>query len=148
MLSGSVSPKSVGLTDQKDVEELLSLSKKRFKLMDQNILTNPPTTIAFYMTGYVMQTSDWWHIAMIGIPYSLMATLWADHFWNVVGYQFVLFDILTRYFKIRIRQLDNKLAKLKDMYGYPKHTLLKSSYSKSNSSKFSYPKPNCQKNLT
>jgi len=118
MMSGLVSPKSIGLTDKKQIYKLLKLSKYLFfickpitqKLIPISILTT--IMIIFFMKCSITET------VIFGIPNSLLFTLCSYYMNNINIWQSIYFYITCYYIKIKLKQSNEQISKIKTNRGH------------------------------
>ena len=110
VMSGSVSPNSIGLNDEQQVKKLLSLSRKLFfivKYQCQYIV--PIIYVVMTMSTYFMSTSLI-EVILYGIPTTIMITLIAFWFWNIFCYQYVYYFLVCKYLDIKVNNSNEKLV--------------------------------------
>ena len=110
VMSGSITPSSVGLTNERQVRQLLSIAKWIKPLLKNNKLLPPILSIT-----YVIVTSFYINVkftSYILFPYQLIHTsLFTHHSQNILTLQLLLFYIICKYFKIKFKEINEKMRK-------------------------------------
>src|ERR1700712_2335163 len=88
MMSGLVSPKSLGLTDEQQIRKLVKITQWLLSLMFLN------NNIAIPIVGIVLDPTIYliygypFEALVFGIPNGILLAIWARYFWNHVTYFF------------------------------------------------------------
>ena len=112
MMSGLVSPKRLGLTDERQVIKLIQITKKlKTSIHFNNNYLAPNLAFIFIIAVYLLncQLSESFYF---GFPNALITGLWVYYFWNFVGFQFMCFYICL-YLKFKINSLNERLIEMK-----------------------------------
>ena len=112
MMSGTVPPKDLGLTDVKVVVRLCRNSVKWFRLLryhnDYWIQFLSPV---FVLSVYYYKTT-FFDIFIFGIPNAIHFTLLARYYWNIFCYQFLMFHFLCTYLRIKVKSLNSNAERM------------------------------------
>ena len=113
MMSGLVSPKSLGLTDGKEVTKLVKTMKRLYWIIRFNtdrvlIFFGPIFTLTIYF--FYGQPYD---TIKFGIYNAILLFFWANHYFNLFLYQFFVFYIICLYLKMKINSLNERLIEMK-----------------------------------
>ena len=112
MMSGLVSPKSLGLTDEQQIRKLLKTTKTFLKCLDfNNNRIIPIFALTLGITVYSFKT-EFWETVCYGIPNSLILCSYGFYANNFINYQFLLFFSNCLYLKMKIRSFDEKLIEM------------------------------------
>ena len=114
MMSGSVSPSSIGLNDEQQVNKLLSLSRKLFiivKYQCQYIL--PICIIIVLLPTYTMFTSVY-EVLLYGIPTICIYIIIEVYFWNFLDYQYLYFYLVCKYLNMKLKNSNQELILIRD----------------------------------
>ena len=104
MMSGKRLPSSIGLKNQQDVFKLINITRKLNWVIKLNNKYNITTlTFVFYFLVYLVN-NDILNTLVYGVPNSILMTIWDHHCMNIFGYQFLYFNIICVYIKIRIKE--------------------------------------------
>ena len=109
IISGSVTPSSVGLNIESDVKGLLRNLKPTFLILSFN---NNILAIIFGSVFYaVLQINNktFMEIILIVFPHTIIYTIWVHYVYNIISYQILFFVILCRYLRIKLHNLNNTL---------------------------------------
>ena len=112
MMSGTVPPKDLGLTDVEEVVRLCRNSVKWFRLLryhnDYWIQFIAPV---FVLSVYYYKTTIL-DIFIFGIPNAIHFTLLARYYWNVFCYQFLMFHFICTYLRIKVKTLNSTAERM------------------------------------
>ena len=124
MLSGSVSPASVGLYDEKEIRVMCQRYKKVFThIKRHNDYQAPVMGFLFLFVAFL--THESLTVAIFyGIPNALVYSFWAFYNTNIVGYQFTYFAIICRYLKIRLKVLNKQVVEIIENKRYVKQYVI------------------------
>jgi hypothetical protein len=109
MISGLVSPKSIGLSNREDINQLLKKSKLMFKL--SKLLTLGPTFTAFCISFIPLIINSSFHLFLILIFWALLFTTFANLTININFSQMTYFYIICLYLKLKLRNANNSIRK-------------------------------------
>ena len=106
MMSGTIPPKALGLTDPEVVVRMCRQSKKWFTFLKwHNDYWMTFLSPLFVLSFYYYKTTLFETI-IFGIPNAIQFTLWVRYYWNIFFYQFLVFRFLCSYLKIKIKALN------------------------------------------
>jgi hypothetical protein len=123
MISGLVSPKSIGFMNREDINHLLKKTKLMFGI--SRILTIGLTFVAFCLSVIPMIISPSFSIILIEIFWSLLFIVLGYFCANINLSQMTYFYIICLYLKLKLRNANNSIRKSFE-------TKLKVSYNKMN----------------
>jgi len=109
MMSGLVSPKSIGITDEKQILKLIKLTKLSFFICKLIIEKTVPlgafalSFFAFFINCSIMDTM------IFGIPYSLLFSWMCYYIFSINYWQVVYLHIICYYIKIKLKRLNNQI---------------------------------------
>jgi len=112
MMSGLVSPKSIGLTNKEDIYKLLDRFRtlvKFFGFIHKMVLPS------FGSIGYFISCSfksSLKEAIIYGIPHSILWGVFMYYMYISIIWHFLYFYIICYYVKIKIRQINKNLAKI------------------------------------
>ena len=113
MMSGLVSPKSLGLTDEQQIRKLLKTTKTLLKYINiNNNIIGPIIAVTIMITCFSLNASLFETICY-GIPNSIIYAIWTVYCINLITYQFLLFYIICLYLKMKINSLNERLLEMK-----------------------------------
>ena len=113
MMSGLVSPKSLGLTDETEILKLIGKTKFLFKYTNLYLYSVLPGNTMIVMCVYI---SNGWSLRdtlFYGLPNGLNLGLNFLLGNYIIVYQYLYFYILCLYLKIKINSLNEKLKEMK-----------------------------------
>ena len=114
MMSGSVSPSSIGLTDEHQVTKLLSLSRKLFIIVKYQCQYVLPICVGIVLLPtYIMSTSVY-EVLLYGIPTILIYLIIELHLWNFFSYLYLYFYLVCKYLNVKLKNLNEKLILIRD----------------------------------
>ena len=117
MMSGSITPKSVGLTNEKQIRRLLRITGIVLKCVKfHNTRIRPVFSFAFVITVYSVNT-DLNETLGFGIPNAIFVIIWNSHLANFMIYPFVIFFILCLYLKWKIKAFNEIVSEMKKRKG-------------------------------
>ena len=112
MMSGLVSPKSLGLTDEQQIRKMMKWTERVVKLLDfHNNWFSPYTSMIFLLTVYSFKT-NMSEAFIYGIPNSIIFAIWIHKTNNIITYQLFILYILSSYLKIKINSLNERLIEM------------------------------------
>jgi hypothetical protein len=109
MISGSVSPKSIGLMDREDINQLLKRSKLIFKV--SKFLTYAASFAYFWTSGIPLIINSTPSLYWIEIFWTLLLTVFGYHSLNINWSQMTYFYIICLYLKLKLRNANNSITK-------------------------------------
>ena len=113
MMSGLVSPKSLGLTDEQQITKLLNRTKYLLKITRiNNKFIFPISAITILVSIYTFKTSLI-ETVYYGFPNAIIMVAWVTYFFNSLNYQCLVFYILCLYLKMKINSLNERLLEMK-----------------------------------
>ena len=112
MMSGKLSPKSVGLTDPTIITNLLRITKMLVNIIQFNNQIIIPIFAFIVSMVPIITNFTFMQTIIFGIPSSLLFIVYAYCAWNVMLYQLAYFHILCFYLKLKIIDINNKLKVL------------------------------------
>ena len=128
MISGTIPPKEIGLTDSDVVMRFCRRTAKWFKLLiwhnDYIMGVMAPNYI---LPFYFIKTS-FLEILIFGIPNAIHFYFWVRYYWNFFFYQFFIFYFLCCYLKIKIKILNERAKRMTRSQNYVKIRELIHSY--------------------
>ena len=118
MISGSVTPSSVGLNSESNVKYLMKNLKLQIKLLKfNNNVIAIIIGLVFYTVLQIMKKTLL-EIILIVFPHTIMYTIWVHYLWNILSYQILFFVILCRYLRIKLQNLNNNLVETETKIEY------------------------------
>ena len=105
MLSGTVSPISVGLTNQKDINSLVRISKFLFLFLSALRKMCPFITFSYPLTPYILKATLLDTI-LFGLPGTFTFMVAGQHMTSILSAKFIHFTILCQYLKLKLRNLN------------------------------------------
>ena len=112
MMSGLVPPKSLGLTDEKEIGIVVEKTRKLKSIVEFQINFVSCMAFAYFPACYLAQ-GQFYDGLIYGLPYVVASTLWVYYFWNIFLFQFVCFYLICLYLKIKINSLNESLLEMK-----------------------------------
>ena len=108
MMSGQLTPDSLGIRDIGSLLKLRKVSRKVFKMTE----TLAPTLKywVFFTIALVLYTKTSGQDFLIGLPYALLWPILAQNSFNIIIYQFVYYFLLTYYLKLKLKQFNKLLS--------------------------------------
>ena len=108
MMSGLVTPQSIGLNDEKSVFKLLKISKKLFIISRFVYKYNFPFTGLFGFFPYLFHC-DLYDIILIGIPSTFFTGFIAYYGFAINLWYLIHFYIISYYLRLKIRSINECL---------------------------------------
>ena len=106
MMSGTIPPKALGLTDPEVVVRMCRQSKKWFTFLKwHNDYWMTFLSPLFILPFYYYKTT-FLETIIFGIPNAIHFTLWCRYYWNIFFYQFLVFHYMCSYLKTKIKALN------------------------------------------
>ena len=113
MMSGSITPSSVGLVNEKDVKYLLFVTKKLHKILN---FSNEKISVIFLTlltpSIYLLTTSKLEYLIFLPLN-TIIITMFGLYYVNIVFYQIFYFFIMFIYLNTKIKNLNKKLIQMK-----------------------------------
>ena len=112
VMSGSITPSSVGLTNERQVKQLLSIAKWVKPLLRSNKIIIPIVIIAYILVHYSFSKTK--ITVIILSPYLFIySSIWLFYVQNLLSIQIVLFYMICKYFIIKLKELKERMGKWK-----------------------------------
>ena len=112
MMSGTGPPNAVGLTDWKQVKQLLTIGKWMQPLRKNNLIIVPIVSAVFVLTFYIAHFG--WTTALTGALYpALFTSIWGYYCFNILTIQLLMFYILCEYFILKLDKCNERLMNTK-----------------------------------
>ena len=102
VISGSVAPSSVGLTDERLVRQLLRRAKW-LPLIQKNNNYLMPVMTGFFVLGFYLLSMDIDRALVMGTYPAIINALWGYYTFNIIIIQLFLFYILCKFFVVKIK---------------------------------------------
>ena len=120
MISGSVTPFSVGLNSDMNVISLMNNLKITFKLLKFN--NNVIGLLIAFVYDMIIQiiNKTFMEIIIIVFPMTIIYTIWVHYLWILISYQILFFFNMCRYSRIKLQNLNNNLLKTETKTKYSK----------------------------
>jgi hypothetical protein len=109
MISGLVSPKSIGLIDREDINQLLNKSKLMFKVSKFSIIGM--IISAVFLSGIPLIINSSLSLYLIEIFWVLLFTIYSYFVSNINFSQMTYFYIVCLYLKLKLRNANNSIRK-------------------------------------
>jgi hypothetical protein len=109
MISGLVSPKSIGLINRKDVNQLLKKSKLMFKV--SKFSTIIISICAFFLSFVSLIINSSFELYLTGFFWALFFTAFEYFVSNIIFTQMTYFYIICLYLKLKLRNANNSITK-------------------------------------
>ena len=109
MMSGTVAPSAVGLTNWEKTVKMVRQMKLFCRLVSINNQINIPLiAVSITIIVYLSHTSLI-NTILYGVPNALLFTIYAYYFWNIVLFQIIYIHFICLYFKIKLRRASDAL---------------------------------------
>ena len=112
MMSGSVSPSSISLTDEDQVKKLLSLSRKLFIIVKYQCQYIVPLFAALIFLLIFILSASLIEVLLYGIPTTILYSFIELYFWNFLGYQYLYFYLICKYLDLKMKNSNEKLIQI------------------------------------
>ena len=113
MMSGLVSPQSLGLSEEQEIRKLLKLTKVSIKFLKvNNNQMCPAITFIFALIIYMINTNVM-EAFCYGIPCAFTMAMLGTYAMNVINYHIFLQYIICLYLKMKINSLNERLIEMK-----------------------------------
>jgi hypothetical protein len=111
MMSGLVTPASIGLTDSEDVEKLLKRSKLYLRIVEITTYFLVPTALII-MNVIMASNYGLYNFLVFGIPWSLINTIGFHLISANVCFQVCYFYIICEYLNLKLMKIYEKIQKI------------------------------------
>ena len=127
MMSGLVSPQSIGLSNEKQIYKMITISKFLFKIC--KIIPRIASIFALVFTFWTyLNNFSFKQLIIFGIPHSILLGITCFHIYNIIVSQIVYFYIICYYLKLKLKLINDYMRfKLKSK-SRTKITLIKIIY--------------------
>ncbi|HEY6437264.1 MAG TPA: hypothetical protein VIY47_11795, partial [Ignavibacteriaceae bacterium] len=113
MLSGSVSPLSLGLTNEVEIRKLSRKAQIMFALNDMiSYIWSPFSGFILYFMVFA-KSSSLNEFLLFGIPWSLNCAVWCTYASNIILLQILCFYLICEFCKQRLRAINEHLLRMK-----------------------------------
>ena len=113
MMSGSVTPREVGLTNEEDVRHLVRITRRIRKIIwFNNDYVIPVCAFNFVLAGFYFKCGSV-ETLIYATPHAIYLAVWGHIFWNIFGYQFMYFYIICKFLKIRLKRIKESVIRMK-----------------------------------
>jgi hypothetical protein len=109
MISGLVSPKSIGFINREHINQLLNKSKLMFEV--SRILIIGASFACFFLSGIPLIINSSFGLYLIEIFWVLLFTVYTYFCANITFYQMTYFYIICLYLKLKLRNTNNSITK-------------------------------------
>ncbi len=113
MLSGSVSPLSLGLTNEVEIRKLSRKAKILFALNDMTSYIWVPFSGFIFCSMVFVKSSSLNEFLFFGIPWSLNIAIWCTYGSNIILLQIICFHLICDFSKQRLRAINEHLLRMK-----------------------------------
>ena len=120
MMSGLVTPKSIGLTDDIYIRRLLKKMRISIKLLTMNNYLGIPVGAFFMMLALYYYKTTPIDTLVFGIPNAILYFIWSSYCIPVTDVQLLLFYAICSQLRFRINSLNKTLIKIKRTKDYSK----------------------------
>lgn len=110
VLSGSLSPATIGLTRASDVSVLVRVSGIVFPLMSAMLRSLPVLFVLMALTPYALKTT-FVETLVFGIPSTLIMLFIGQRLSNILTVKFVYLFIICLYFRLKLKNLNQSIAR-------------------------------------
>ena len=112
MMSGSVTPREVGLTNEEDVRQLLRITRRVKKIIwFNNDCAIIVCAINFNLAGFYFKCGIL-DTLIYATPHAICIAVWVHIFSNIFGYQFMYFYIICKFLKIRLKRINESVIRM------------------------------------
>jgi hypothetical protein len=109
MISGLVSPKSIGLINREDINQLLNKSKIMFQFSRISLISG--SFACFFLSGIPLIINSSFELYLIEIFWVLLFTAYIYFGANITFSQMTYFYIICLYLKLKLRIANNSITK-------------------------------------
>jgi hypothetical protein len=113
MLSGSVSPLSLGLTNEVEIRKLSRKAKIMFALNEMTSYILAPFSGFMLYSMVLAKSSSLNEFLLFGIPWSLNCGIWCTYGSNIIFLQILCFYLICEFSKQRLRAVNEHLLRMK-----------------------------------
>ena len=103
MMSGWVTPISLGITDEEELANLMKISKRLFKMIKINNGIPISIVVTIFTIGPYLLYSDAFETIVYGIPHTLLNVISVHYFMNFFCYQILYFYLISKYLKSKLK---------------------------------------------
>ena len=111
MMSGQITPHSIGLTDEISINVILKKTRLSFKLNEWFRFITPHVTFTIAISSFLLKDSSLVTIFLAFI-HSLICGLVSHYMYSGIGSKIVYFYIICYYLKLKQREVNNYLRKV------------------------------------
>ena len=113
MMSGLVTPKSLGLTNQTEISKLIQRTRTLLKYVKVNFNLLPIIIIVMIICIYLANGWTLFDALTFGLGNGIVLALFAYLGLEIIVYQFIYFYIMCLYLKIKIKSMNERLIEMK-----------------------------------
>ena len=115
VMSGSLTPDSIGLTDETQITNLIKKFKYFLKMLKFNlqIITWSTSVIIYLRYPRWITTLEW---IFILLPNGIHWMMWINYVYSTYLYQYLYFVFITEYLKMKLKQVNFKLSERINYY--------------------------------
>ena len=111
MMSGQITPNSIGLTDETSIKVILKKTRLSFKFIDLMRFLTPLSCFILSISSFLHKVSSLEAI-FLAFTHSLIAALVTLYIYSGIGSQMFYFYIICYYLKLKQREVNNYLRKV------------------------------------
>ena len=112
MMSGSVTPREVGLTNDEDVRDLVCVTRRINNIIwFNNNYTLPLCCLMCALVGFYLKCGILDTI-IYGTPHGIYLAIWGHILWNIFTYQCMYFYIICKFLKRRLKRINESLIRM------------------------------------
>ena len=112
MMSGLVSPKSLGLTDEQKIRKLLKLTKILEKVLNYNAKRICPAFTAILLLTFYAIKTNLMETICYGIPNAIILSIFSNYVVSIIFYQILILFVISSYLKMKINSLNERLSEI------------------------------------
>jgi len=109
MISGLISPKSIGLTNEEEVYKIMKVSKISFFICELYSSLAMPLLGFLICSGLYAQNVSLLKFIILGIPNSFLLSIFSIYFYRFTLWQFIYFYIICYYLKSKLKVINERL---------------------------------------
>ena len=113
MMSGSLPPKSLGLTDEQQIRKLLRTTRRLVKFLEINNNRIMPFCMFSFVSSVYWFHTDWMETLGFGLPNAIIFILLTNYLINGVFYQLAIIFIIGLYLRLKINALNQVVNEMK-----------------------------------
>jgi len=108
MISGFISPKTVGLTEKTQIEKLMKYTKYLFAVTN---FLSPNAYIAAFLLSFVYLAINYsvWQLITFGIPWSICFGFAGWFSYSIIMWPVIYFNIICNYLKMKQKNINNTI---------------------------------------